>query len=42
MEAVSYTHLYYTDEVAERLELIVNMAKKLMQEIAVIDYPQVA
>ena len=33
---------YYTDEVAERLELIVNMAKKLMQEIAVIDYPQVA
>ena len=33
---------YYTDEVAERLEMIVNMAKKLMQEIAVIDYPQVA
>ena len=33
---------YYTDEVAERLELIVDMAKKLMQEIAVIDYPQVA
>ena len=31
---------YYTDEVAERLELIVDMAKKLMQEIAVIDYPQ--
>ena len=31
---------YYTDEVAERLEIIVNMAKKLMQEIAVIDYPQ--
>ena len=28
---------YYTDEVAERLETIVNMAKKLMQEIAVID-----
>ena len=27
---------------AERLETIVNMAKKLMQEIAVIDYPQVA
>lgn len=33
---------YYTDEVTERLELIVDMAKKLMQEIAVIDYPQVA
>ena len=29
---------YYTDEVAEKLEIIVNMAKKLMQEIAVIDY----
>ena len=33
---------YYTDEVAERLEEIINTAKKLMQEIAVIDYPQVA
>lgn len=29
---------YYTEEVTERLETIVNMAKKLMQEIAVIDY----
>ena len=33
---------YYTDEVAEKLEVIVNMAKKLMQEIAVIDYQQAA
>ena len=33
---------YYTDEVAESIRRIVNMAKKLMQEIAVIDYPQVA
>jgi len=33
---------YYTDEVAEKLEYIVNMAKKLMQEIAVIDYRQAA
>ena len=33
---------YYTDEVAEKLEMIVNMAKKLMQEIAVIDYKQAA
>lgn len=33
---------YYTDEVAEKLEIIVNMAKKLMQEIAVIDYRQAA
>ena len=31
---------YYT--VAEQLEKIINTAKKLMQEIAVIDYPQVA
>lgn len=33
---------YYTDEVAEKLEMIVNMAKKLMQEIVVIDYKQAA
>ena len=33
---------YYTDEVAERLELIVDTAKKLMQEVAVIDYKQAA
>lgn len=33
---------YYTDEVAEKLELIVGTAKKLMQEIAVIDYQYAA
>ena len=33
---------YYTDEVAERLEQIVNAAKKLMQEIAVMDYTKAA
>ena len=33
---------YYTDEVAEKLEIIVNTAKRLMQEIAVIDYKQAA
>ncbi len=33
---------YYSDEVAEKLESIVNMAKKLMQEVAVIDYRQAA
>ena len=33
---------YYTDEVAENLEIIVNTAKRLMQEIAVIDYKQAA
>ncbi len=29
---------YYTDEVAEKLERIVNSAKQLMQEISVVDY----
>ena len=33
---------YYTDEVAERLEQIVNAAKQLMQEIAVMDYTKAA
>lgn len=33
---------YYTDEVAERLEVIVDMSKKLMPEIVVIDYQKVA
>ena len=42
LECDQYGEKYYTNEVAERLELIVDMAKKLMQEIAVIDYPQVA
>lgn len=33
---------FYTDEVAERLEAMVNSAKKLLQEISVIDYTKVA
>lgn len=33
---------FYTDEVAERLEIMVDAAKKLMQEISVIDYSKVA
>ncbi len=33
---------YYTDEVAEKLEQIVNAAKKLMQEISVMDYTKAA
>ena len=33
---------YYTNEVAERLEQIVNMAKQLMQEIAIMDYTKAA
>ena len=33
---------FYTDEVTERLEELVSAAKRLMQEISVIDYQQVA
>ena len=33
---------YYSDEVAEQVESLVNMAKQLMQEIAVIDYSKAA
>ena len=29
---------FYTDEVTERLEELVSAAKRLMQEVAVIDY----
>lgn len=29
---------YYTDEVADNLENLVNMTKQLMQELTVIDY----
>lgn len=32
----------FTDEVSEKLELLVNAAKKLMQEISVIDYSKAA
>lgn len=33
---------YYTDEVAEKLEGIVNTAKNLMQELSVLDYEKAA
>lgn len=33
---------FYTDEVAERLEKIVNDAKKLLQDLSVLDYSKVA
>ena len=32
----------FTDEVSEKLELLVNAAKRLMQEISVIDYNKAA
>lgn len=40
LECTQCGEKYYTDEVAEKLELMVNMTKKMMQEIAVIDYKQ--
>ena len=33
---------YYSDEVAVKLEQIVNSAKKLMQELSVLDYDKAA
>ena len=33
---------YYTDEVAEKIERMVNLAKQMMQEIAVLDYAKVS
>ena len=34
--------IFYTDEVAARLEKIVNDAKKLLQDLSVLDYSKVA
>lgn len=34
--------IFYTDEVAEKLEDIVNNAKKLLQDFSVLDYSKVA
>ena len=34
--------IFYTDEVAERLEEIDNTAKKLLQEVSILDYSKVA
>lgn len=33
---------YYSDEVAKQIEILVNAAKQLMQEIAIIDYSKAA
>ena len=33
---------FYTDDVAEKLEKMVDIAKRMMQEIAVLDYSKVA
>lgn len=34
--------IFYTDEVAEQLEKMVNQAKKLLQDVSIIDYSKVA
>lgn len=34
--------VYYTGDVVEKLEEIINAAKKMMQEISVVDYSKVA
>ena len=34
--------IFYTDEVAEHLEKIVNDAKKLLQDLSIVDYSKVA
>ncbi len=34
--------IFYTGDVVERLEKIINDAKKLLQEVAVMDYSKVA
>lgn len=34
--------IFYTDEVAEHLEKIVDDTKKLLQEVSVLDYSRVA
>ena len=41
-ECVQCGEKFYTDEVAEQLEKMVDSAKQLMQEISVIDYSKVA
>ena len=42
LECEACGEITFTDEVSERLEMIVNAAKKLMQEISVIDYDKAA
>ncbi|MBQ3435207.1 MAG: type II toxin-antitoxin system MqsA family antitoxin [Selenomonadaceae bacterium] len=42
MECDQCGEKYFSDAVAERLEKIVNEAKKFMQEVSIIDYRQAA
>ena len=41
-ECVQCGEQFYTDEVSDKLEELVNAAKKMMQEFAVIDYASAA
>lgn len=41
-ECVKCGEVFYSNEVAQKLEQMVNTAKGLMQEISVIDYNRVA
>jgi len=41
-ECTKCGEVYYSNEVAKKLEQMVNIAKTLMQEVSVIDYNRVA
>ena len=41
-ECVQCGEKYYNDEVAKKLEKLVNTAKQMMQEISVLDYAKAA
>ena len=41
-ECVQCGERYYSDTVAEKLEKIVNAAKKMMQELSVLDFEKAA
>lgn len=39
---IMHGEIFYTDEVAEQLEKMVNQAKKLLLDVSIIDYSKVA
>lgn len=41
-ECVQCGEKFYTDDIAEKIEKLVNLAKQMMQEIAVLDYSEIA
>ena len=42
MRCFECDEIFYTGDVVERLEKIINTAKKVMQEISIIDYTKAA